>query len=103
MKLKIAPEIKVIEEADAEAELEQLYRVTIHNDAVTPMDFVVDILKNYFYLANNKAGDIMFTAHIYGSAYVQTLVKPEAQRRIDKAHTAAHNAGYPLKFTIEPE
>lgn len=95
------PEIQII--AETETELEPLYRVIIHNDPVTPMDFVVHILKTIFYLANDKAADIMFTAHIYGTAYVQTLQRTEAEKRIDKAHAEANNAGYPLRFTIEPE
>lgn len=101
MRLTILPEIQIIEET--ETELEPLYRVIIHNDPVTPMDFVVQILKNHFYLANDKAADIMLVAHIYGSALVQTLAKSEAEKRIHKAHFEANNAGYPLKFTMEPE
>lgn len=97
----ITPDIQIIEET--ETELEPLFRVLIHNDDVTPMDFVVHVLKNFFYLANDKAADIMFTAHVYGSAYVQTLAKSEAEKRINKAHAAANNAGYPLKFSMEPE
>jgi len=101
MNLQIIPEIEIIEES--ETELEPLYRVIIHNDHVTPMDFVVDVLKSIFYLSNDKAADIMFTAHVYGSAYVQTLARTEAQKRIDKAHAEANNAGYPLHFSMEPE
>jgi len=101
MRSSVLPEIQIIEET--ETELEPLYRVIIHNDPVTPMDFMVHVLKNYFYLANNKAADIMFTAHIYGSAYVQTLAKSEAEKRINKAHFEANNAGYPLRFSMEPE
>lgn len=101
MRLTIAPEIEIIEET--EEELEPLYRVIIHNDHVTPMDFVIHVLKNHFYLSNAKAADIMFTAHVYGSAYVQTLAKSEAEKRINKAHADANNAGYPLRFTMEPE
>ena len=98
---QIVPEIEIVEET--ETELEPLYRVIIHNDMVTPMDFVVHVLKNHFYLSNNKAADIMFTAHVYGTAYVQTLAKSEAEKRINKAHFEANNAGYPLKFSMEPE
>jgi len=101
MNLQTLPEIEIIE--DIETKLEPLFRVLIHNDHVTPMDFVVHVLKNCFYLSNSKAADIMFTAHVYGSAYVQTLAKSEAEKRINKAHFAANNAGYPLKFTMEPE
>ena len=101
MKLQTLPEIQIIEETDTE--LEPLYQVIIHNDNITPMDFVIDVLKTIFFLANDKAADIMFTAHVYGSAYVQTLAKSEAEKRINKAHAEAHNAGYPLKFTMEAE
>ena len=95
------PEIQIIEET--ETELEPLYRVIIHNDHVTPMDFVVEVLKSIFYLSVDKAAQIMFTAHYYGTAYVQTLAKSEAEKRIQRAHSEANNAGYPLKFTMEPE
>ena len=103
MKLQIAPDIQIIEETEEETELEPLYRILIHNDHVTPMDFVVHILKNIFYLSNEKALDIMMTAHITGIAYVQTLPKPEAERRVNKAHAEAGFAGYPLHFSTEPE
>mgnify|MGYP003497771695 CR=1 FL=1 len=42
MHSQIFPEIQIIEET--ETELEPLYRVIIHNDPVTPMDFVVHVL-----------------------------------------------------------
>jgi ATP-dependent Clp protease adaptor protein ClpS len=99
--LLILPEIEILEAA--EAELEPLYRVIIHNDDLTPMEFVVTVLKTIFYLSNPKAAEIMLSAHFYGSAYVQTLPRPEAQRRIDRAHSASDAEGYPLRFTIEPE
>jgi len=101
MELNTPPEIKIVEET--ETELGPLYKVIIHNDHVTPMDFVVHVLKNHFYLSNDKAADIMFRAHIYGTAYVQTLARSEAKKRINKAHADANNAGYPLRFTMEPE
>ena len=46
----ISPDIKIVEEQEEETELEPLYRVIIHNDDVTPMDFVVHMLTNFFYL-----------------------------------------------------
>ena len=103
MKLQIAPDIQIIEEADEETELEPLYRILIYNDHLTPMDFVVHILKTVFYLSNERAVDIMMTAHITGNAYVQTVSKSEAERRVNRAHSEAGFAGYPLHFSIEPE
>jgi ATP-dependent Clp protease adaptor protein ClpS len=87
----------------SETELEPMYRVIIHNDDVTPMDFVILILERIFYIAGQTAVDIMFTAHYTGAAYVQSLPKREAQNRIGRAHFAAGLEGYPLRFTLEPE
>jgi ATP-dependent Clp protease adaptor protein ClpS len=101
MKLQVTPEIEIVEET--ETELEPLYRVIIHNDDVTPMDFVVRVLTSIFYLGTDRGMDIMLTAHIKGMAYVQTLPKSEAEKRINKAHFAAGLEGYPLHFSIEPE
>ncbi|HEX9385789.1 MAG TPA: ATP-dependent Clp protease adaptor ClpS, partial [Anaerolineales bacterium] len=73
MKVAVTPEIEIIEEQEEKTELEPLYRILIHNDDVTPMDFVVQILKTIFFQSNPKAYEIMLIAHITGLAYVQTL------------------------------
>jgi ATP-dependent Clp protease adaptor protein ClpS len=86
-----------------ETELEPMYRVIIHNDDITPMDFVVHILERIFFVAGQAAVVIMYTAHFNGSAYVQSLAKSEARSRIGRAHFAASLEGYPLRFTMEPE
>ena len=101
--IQATPEIEIIEEQEQETELEPLYRVIIHNDDITPMNFVVHVLTNFFYLSNPKAEEIMMTAHFSGKAYVQTLPKSEAEKRINKAHFAAGMEGYPLHFSMEPE
>ena len=99
--VRTIPEIQIIEEV--KTELEPLYRVIIHNDDVTPMDFVVNILDIIFHIPNPAATHIMYTAHIHGTAHVQTLPKTEAEIRIQHAHTAGKVAGYPLHFSMEPE
>ena len=101
MNMQAIPEIEIIEET--ETELEPLYQVIIYNDDITPMDFVVQVLKNIFFLGNDKASEIMLTAHINGNAYVQTLPKSEAENRVNKAHYAARVENYPLHFSMEPE
>ena len=92
-----------VEKEEEKAVEGPLYRVIIHNDDITPMDFVIHILMTVFLLPSANAAQVMYTAHLNGNAYVQTLPKSEAQRRIGKAHFAARLSGYPLKFTIEPE
>lgn len=85
-----------------EDEQEDLVNVIIHNDDVTPMDFVVIILQRIFQLSPLEAEHVMFTAHLNGLALVATLPESEAKKRVGKAHFAAQLEGYPLMFTIEP-
>jgi ATP-dependent Clp protease adapter protein ClpS len=73
--MTILPDIQILEET--ETELEDLYRIIIHNDNLTPMDFVVRVLTTIFFLGTPNAMDIMLKAHITGTAYVQTVAKPE--------------------------
>jgi ATP-dependent Clp protease adaptor protein ClpS len=103
MKTQSAPEIEVIEDQQQETAYEPLFRVIIHNDDVTPMDFVVQVLRSIFMLLVPDAINVMYAAHNRGEAVVQILPKSEAEKRINKAHFAAGVEGYPLHFSMEPE
>lgn len=103
MELKTRPIPERIEKEEHQTEEELPYRIIIHNDDVTPMDFVIHILITVFFIPNTNAMNIMYSAHINGAAYVQTLPKTEAKRRINKAHFAARLKSFPLEFTMEPE
>jgi ATP-dependent Clp protease adaptor protein ClpS len=95
------PEIdKVVDEGTAH---EPLYRVIIHNDDVTPMEFVLGVLRTVFHLDGVRALQVMYTAHYHGQAYVQSLPRAEAVRRVGMAHMTARLNRYPLQFTIERE
>lgn len=83
--------------------LEPGCRVLIHNDEVTPYNFVIAILQRIFRLQHAHAEQVTFLAHTAGMAYVTTLPCPEANARVGKAHFAASLEGYPLLFTVEPE
>lgn len=84
-------------------ELEKPYRVIIENDDVTPMEFVVLVLRVFFGLGFEKAMAVMLTAHNEGRAHVATLPFEEAQERVYNAHHAAREEGYPLTFYLEPD
>ncbi len=99
--MQVIPEIQILE--NTETEIESLYRILVHNDNITPMDFVIRVLTTIFFLATPNAMDIMLKAHITGTAYVQTVSKSEAEKRITKAHSLADMEGLPLQFSMEPE
>ena len=68
--------------------IEPPFRVLIHNDEVTPMDFVVAVLRAMFELAIERAEAVMLTAHYTGGALVGTWGRAEAKRRIERGALA---------------
>ena len=99
----VAPDIRQDRDTKIEEELEGLHRVLVHNDEVTPYDFVIIILVRFFKLLPADAELITWTAHTNGIAQVTVLPLNEAQKRVGRAHFAASLEGYPLTFTIESE
>jgi ATP-dependent Clp protease adaptor protein ClpS len=87
----------------AETALEPPCHIFIHNDDVTPFDFVVAVLRGVFKLGGRDALAVTTRAHVTGVAYVMTLPYEEAKYRVGQAHSLARAAGYPLTFTLEPE
>ena len=90
-------------DTNLEEALEPNCRVLIHNDDVTPFDFVIAILQRIFQLTSMEAERAAYVAHTSGLAYVTTLPCPEAHKRVGKAHFAASLEGYPLMFSVEFE
>ncbi len=75
--------------------------VIIHNDDVTPFDFVIAVLVGVFHLSGRQAYGVTLRAHVTGTAHVITLALEEAKYKVGQAHGVARQAGYPLSFTIE--
>lgn len=90
-------------ETDQETALSPLYRIIIHNDDTTTMDFVVSILISEFGREEPEAVRIMWEAHGSGAAHVMTCGLEEATLRTDRARSLARARSFPLAFSIEPE
>jgi ATP-dependent Clp protease adaptor protein ClpS len=84
-------------------QLEPLYRILIHNDDVTPYNYVTLVLRTLFKLSYELAEHITWVAHTTGVARVVTRPRNEAKRLVDRAHAAARLDGFPLTFSMEPE
>jgi ATP-dependent Clp protease adaptor protein ClpS len=91
------------ENTDLAESFERGCRVSLHNDSVTPYDFVIVALVRFFRLDAHRAELITWTAHTSEIALVVVLPIDDAQKKVGKAHFAASLEGYPLMFTIEPE
>jgi len=80
-----------------------MYRVLIHNDDVTPMDFVVRVLRSIFQLGLTRAVEVMWEAHHSGVAHVVTEPLEKAEFHVEQARSLSRGRSWPLSFSIEPE
>ena len=78
------------------------YKVLIHNDDFTTMDFVVMILKVVFFKSDTEAEALMFTVHRSDKAVVGVYSYDVAMSKVSKATDMARHAGYPLRLTCQP-
>ena len=77
------------------------YKVLMHDDDVTTMDFVVDILRRIFAKSAGEAATIMMEVHNSGVALVEVVPLEEAELHVDQCHSLARTRKFPLALTIE--
>ncbi len=81
----------------------RMYRVIMHNDDFTTMEFVVDVLKKVFFKKEEVATQLMLTVHKEGKATVGLYTLDIAVSKSQKAMRMARDKGFPFKLTWEPE
>ena len=79
------------------------YKVIIHNDDFTTMDFVVMVLKEVFFLSDENAQALMLQVHHSSKAVVGVYTYDIAMSKARKATTMAREQGFPLRLTVEEE
>jgi len=96
---------KIEEELDYALELEepQLFKVLLHNDDYTSMDFVVDVLVNIFHKTNAQAEQIMLQIHEKGKAICGVYSFEIAQTKAQQVKQKAKQNEFPLLATIEED
>ena len=80
-----------------------LWKIIVHNDEVTPYDYVIHILGDLFMLTEELADHIAWTAHTKGVAVVVVRPRSEAEKLVKVAHGRARQVSYPLTFSLEQE
>ncbi len=77
------------------------YRVLLHNDNYTSMDFVVSILKSVFRKNQEEATLIMLNVHQNGIGECGIYTREIAETKVARVHSEARGAGFPLKCSME--
>lgn len=97
------PDTGTADVAEPEIKEPPLYAVYLHNDDYTTMEFVVQILKEIFFMNDERALAVMLKVHQEGIAKCGTYVKEIAATKRLQVTRQAKKAGFPLLCTIEEE
>jgi ATP-dependent Clp protease adaptor protein ClpS len=80
-----------------------LFKVLLHNDDFTTMEFVVHVLQSVFGRPTGEAFRIMLQVHTEGSGVAGVYTYEVAETKAAKAASLAREHEYPLLCTVEPE
>ena len=78
-----------------------MFRVILHNDDFTTMEFVVEVVMKIFHRSVIDATRIMLHVHQTGAGTVGVYTHDIAATRVHQAHTLARQREYPLRCTME--
>lgn len=79
------------------------YKVVVHNDDFTTVEFVARILTEVFFLPPGKAQALTMQVHHSNKAVVGIYTYDIAVSKVRKATAMARKEGFPLRLTVEPE
>ncbi len=93
----------VVTRTRTEKKLKQppLYRVLLHNDDYTTMEFVVHVLQSIFNHAEAEATQIMLHVHRKGIGVAGVYGREVAETKIEQVHALARSHEFPLRCSMD--
>ena len=79
----------------------RLYRVVLHNDDYTTMQFVVEVLESIFNKSPAEAYRVMMQVHRQGRGICGAYSHEVAETKVGLVHDRAREQGFPLRASME--
>ena len=92
---------ELVEKTRPKTEKPPLYKVILHNDDYTTMQFVIEILESIFHKASADAFRIMMQVHREGQGICGTYSYEVAETKVAQVHEEARANGFPLRASME--
>lgn len=93
----------VLTESETRLEKPKLFKVILHNDDFTTMEFVVFILRTVFHRSEIESFTIMMKVHEAGIGIAGIYPFEIAQAKAEKAINISRSHEFPLLCTVEEE
>lgn len=93
---------QVIEEQQEKVKEPEMYKVVLHNDHYTTMEFVTHVIMKVFRKSVIEATKIMTDVHKKGRGVIGVYTYDIASTKANQVRKLAHEAEFPLKCSVEP-
>ncbi len=91
----------VVTEKRQKTKKPSLYKVLLHNDDYTTMDFVIMVLETVFQKNSVEANKIMLNVHQQGVGVAGIYPRDIAETKVILVHDLARKNEFPLRCSIE--
>jgi len=98
---KGTPGGEVLEQQGTRTLLPRLFKVLLHNDDYTTMEFVLEVLAGIFAKSPAEAFRIMMHVHENGLGACGTYPFEIAETKVAQVHEKARRQGFPLRASLE--
>ena len=91
-----------VAESEEKTEEPSLFKVLLHNDDYTTMEFVVWVLESVFNMPEDQAIQVMLNVHLRGVGVAGIYTFEVAEMKVEKTIALAREQEFPLLSTMEP-
>ena len=90
-----------VAESEEKTEEPPLFKVLLHNDDYTTMDFVVHVLESIFNMPEDQAIQVMLNVHVKGIGVAGVYTYEVAEMKVARTTAVAREQEFPLLCTME--
>lgn len=94
-------DLGVLTETEKRVKVPPLYKVLLHNDDYTTMEFVVEVLQSVFHKSHAEATQVMLHIHRAGIGVAGIYTHEIAETKVAVVEAMARQHEFPLKCTME--
>ena len=92
---------EVLERTKQQTKKPELFKVLLHNDDYTTMQFVIEVLEEIFNKSPAEAFRVMMHVHTRGHGVCGSYPYEVAETKVQMVHDRANAQGFPLKASME--
>ncbi len=96
-----APDVVTRTRTEKKLKQPPLYKVLLHNDDYTTMEFVVHVLQSVFNHPEAEATQIMLHVHRKGMGVAGVYSHEVAETKVEEVHSLARTHEFPLRCSME--